>query len=444
MKILLTKLLALLGVFYYLDIWERTTTTTAFVIIGLHHQTTSRRRRPSRRLSPLARPTQPIISRRRPPTKTNNPAAFSYLGYQNDVAGASTYSENVAYTYSSTSRRSTRNYMTPVTINGASLKTFSLTTPAIERVLLLLQTTGHPLNADIELWQGPDNCPQKIAISSEEGTLFGTVIQTPRQQNAISIRNTCPYMQLPLEACMQVDMDDGYGNSSSNLDAVTQRLLDMCSIPENFYGGTAKEYYFAPSISSVQMLLQTDGRPMNARIEIVQGANNKKNVKQVIEVFVEDGLERPFFAALETSWTTSTIVRVINAAPPSNFLLSARVAPYVVDANAAVVEQRSSWNVAGRDDSTITANPPVVRQILSKLKSLLRMIVLLVIGFESATHMTEIEALVLSPQAMVVYGQIEEFLSALGAVLLILWNKFAEVIWTVLSLLWNQLASLFS
>ena len=46
-----------------------------------------------------------------------------------------------------------------VMVQGGALRTWSYASPAVERVQVILSTEGRPLEADIELYQGPPNTP---------------------------------------------------------------------------------------------------------------------------------------------------------------------------------------------------------------------------------------------------------------------------------------------
>jgi hypothetical protein len=214
--------------------------------------------------------------------------------------------------------------LSPIKVQGGSLRTWSFTTPLIDSVQVHLKTEGRPLNANVELWQGPDNTPQKIAVYLEDGAVrpFRAVILSPGDQNSVAIRNTAQ-MEYPIFAGVEANVKE-VGSSMS----ISQRF-DQIPATKIIQGGAVFTMPFSPAVASIQVLLKTDGRPLNARIELLQGPNN---VKQVMEVYTEDGTARPFYTILETPGT-GNVVRIVNTAT-IEFPISANIEPFMVEENS--------------------------------------------------------------------------------------------------------------
>ena len=104
-----------------------------------------------------------------------------------------------------------------ILVQGGSLRTWSYRSPSVEQVQVMLSTEGRPLDADIELWHGPDNTPVKMRVYVEDGQLrpFSAVIETPRGPNTIAIRNI-GQVEFPLAANVVAEGVDAHRQSASS------------------------------------------------------------------------------------------------------------------------------------------------------------------------------------------------------------------------------------
>ncbi|GKY95784.1 hypothetical protein MPSEU_000539100 [Mayamaea pseudoterrestris] len=213
--------------------------------------------------------------------------------------------------------------VSPTVVQGNSLRTFQTT--SADRVQVLLKTEGRPLNSRVELWQGPDYLPFKLGIYLEDGSLspFNGVVETPYDSNTIAVYNT-GNLEFPLKACVVPDKQD--------LGPIKERLMDSAD-PITIQGGALRTYPFDASVASVQVCLKTDGRHLQARIELLQGPNNNK---QIIQVYSSDGKKRSFYAVFETP-EAGCVVRIVNEQTVEYPLMS-WVEPYKIDDSFSATE----------------------------------------------------------------------------------------------------------
>lgn len=208
-----------------------------------------------------------------------------------------------------------------INVQGGSLRTCTLDSN-VERVQLCLNTEGRPLTANVELWQGPDNMPQKMGVYLEDGNSrpFSTIMEFYGSSNSVAVRNTGT-IEFPFTAYIEPTRRINRIPSASPID-------DFMSISQSVtvQGGAVHTSTYPPAVMALQIAMRTEGRPLNARLELLQGPNNDK---QVMELYSEDGGLRPFFFIVETPGS-GNVVRVVNTAA-LEFPLYAHIEPFAID-----------------------------------------------------------------------------------------------------------------
>lgn len=223
----------------------------------------------------------------------------------------------------------------PIVVQGTERRTWSFDDDSIERVQVFLKAeAGKPLHASVDLWHGPDDTPQKMTVFLENGSLspFSAVIETPVGHNSVAIENTADCNN-PIRAAV---VASDFGNGSHGFGPLADKLTELEHQEKEIDGGKSKKWPVSESVDSVQVLLRTYKRPLNARVEVL---NKSDKVSQSIVIYTEDGLERPFFIVMETPEKDS-IIRVVNTGF-EGFPLDAIVEPVVIDATPAEQDKTS-------------------------------------------------------------------------------------------------------
>ena len=131
-------------------------------------------------------------------------------------------------------------------VQGGALRTWSYPQ---EQMQFVLSTNGGPLDANIELWHGPDSTPCMIHVYAVNGKQhpFNAVIETPMGPNTVTIRNIGHIVD-PIAANVVGD--------SGKVDGPSEQCTSSYTTIE---GGALDTYHCDPSVNSIQVLLNTDG-----------------------------------------------------------------------------------------------------------------------------------------------------------------------------------------
>ena len=219
----------------------------------------------------------------------------------------------------------------PVKVQGGALKTWSFSKPEVERLLVFMESPlidwqngsgrqsslqhvaheGRLMKARIDLCQGPDNTPLRMEVTSDKGNLRPCmcVIETPGGHSSLFIRNIGD-IEFPISAGVGAAAEDNYGSRSEDLMEVSKEIFEMRN-PQIVQGNAVVAFPLPHAVSSAKVVLRTDGRPLNAQVELVQGPNAPK---VTIDLYTENGIDRPFCAVIPTPGAEN-VIRVINTAP---------------------------------------------------------------------------------------------------------------------------------
>lgn len=215
----------------------------------------------------------------------------------------------------------------PTTVQGGSLRTFQNRSPNAKQTHVRLGTNGRPMDANVEVWEGPNNSPVTMRVYGEDGQQrpVDAMIGGPGRVNTVSARNTGP-LEFPMAA--SVVPTAGY----------QPMAVPVSSSATTIQGGALRTYPFDYSVGSVQVTITSQGYPCNCRIEILQGPNTNR---QGIELYTDNGRDRPISYILETPGYGS-IVEITNTGP-MEYPVTASVEPY------SIQEEMSSAPVVGGD-----------------------------------------------------------------------------------------------
>lgn len=187
-----------------------------------------------------------------------------------------------------------------------------------------IETDGRPLDVEMEIWDGPNNSPTRVKMYSEDGRQRPMNILTDNMNGrggTVSVRNTGS-MEFPINAGVSSMNRGGYGGPEMMMGAPNMMMQPNFSSPNGFVapstsrgetvqGGALKTFSLNSSVNAVQVTITSDGLPVNAKVELW---GTSTHVKQLAEVYNDNGQTRPFAAIIDVPGGENTIA-VRNTGP---------------------------------------------------------------------------------------------------------------------------------
>jgi len=188
-------------------------------------------------------------------------------------------------------------------VEGKTRKTWKFNDLTKDRVQVALTSEGRPVNADIQLWLGPDWTPMSMKAYSEDGKLrpVQTLIGTRNKAAMIEVRNVGEY-EFPFKAA---------SNYAEGEMMTLPQEIPATTAGERVDGGALRSYPLDPTSDQLEVVLNTEGKQLHARIELLNAPNNPK---QTFEIFTNNGELNSLCVGFNLPDAGNT-VRIVNLAP---------------------------------------------------------------------------------------------------------------------------------
>lgn len=188
-------------------------------------------------------------------------------------------------------------------VQGTSRTTIDFNDPSQDVAQIYMESEGRPIKADCQVWIGPDWTPMKLNIYSEDGRLrpVQTLVGTRYKMANIDVHNA-GNIAFPLMAGGKYASAEQCKTRSDILSAGLSHYVEGGAIFSKPITGGAKK---------VLVVLHTDTRQLNAKVELLCGPNN---MKQEYEIFTNNGELNSLYIIFETP-DFGTTVRIKNLAP---------------------------------------------------------------------------------------------------------------------------------
>jgi hypothetical protein len=206
---------------------------------------------------------------------------------------------------------------------------------------VFMESDGRPLDVEFEVWDGPNNTPSRMKVYSEDGRMrpinimshnpVGGSFGGSMRDNTMSVKNTGP-MEFPINAGVssvggQVSsmgapsfmspsgqrggLAGSEGAYMTEREMGSTRPTPSTARGERVQGGSLRTFPLDYSVEAVQVTITTEGNPMNAKVELW---GTSSHIKQLAEVYNDNGKTRPFAAIIDVPGGSNTVA-VTNTGP---------------------------------------------------------------------------------------------------------------------------------